>query len=697
MGTMSSSEVSAATPEARDRHRLLSEQVDDARWRYYVLDDPTLDDADFDHRLRELEALEDEFPELQTPDSPTQKVGGAVSTEFTADDHLQRMESLDNAFTYDELATWHARLAREGIERADLLCELKVDGLAINLLYEGGRLVRALTRGDGRTGEDVTPNVKTIDSVPHRLKASKKFPVPALVEVRGEVFLPIAAFERLNDSLLEAGKQPFANPRNSAAGSLRQKDPKVTASRALGMVCHGVGAREGFEPKAQSHSYEALKAWGLPTSDQVRVVPTLKDVEQYVENAGEHRHSIVPYEIDGVVVKVDDVGLQRRLGSTSRAPRWAIAFKYPPEEVNAKLLSIEVNTGRTGRVTPFGVMEPTKVAGSTVERATLHNYHEVERKDVRPGDTVILRKAGDVIPEILGPVLALRPEGLAAWVGPSDCPECGTTLVEQKEGDKDRRCPNHQFCRAQVRERVFHVAGRGAFDIEGLGYEAAVALLDAGAIGNEGDVFDLDVAKVLAAPLFTRAPRKGEEGPQLSANGERLLANLRSRMDVPLWRVLVALSIRHVGPTAARALAQEFGSMDRIRAASEDELAAAEGVGPTIAEAVVEWFDVDWHREIVDKWAAAGVSMEDERDESVTRTLEGLTVVVTGSLVDFSRDSAKEAILSRGGKAAGSVSKSTDYVVVGDNAGSKADKAEQLKVPILDEEGFKALLENGPS
>jgi DNA ligase (NAD+) len=691
------SDPKTATPEAREEHQQLSEDVEEARWRYFVLDDPTLDDADYDKRLRRLQELEAEFPELQTPDSPTQKVGGAVSTEFTAVDHLQRMESLDNAFTYEELQSWYARLARDGVEKPALLCELKVDGLAINLLYEGGRLVRALTRGDGRTGEDVTPNVKTIDVIPHRLKGSGAFPVPQLLEVRGEVFLPVQAFERLNDSLLEAGKQPFANPRNSAAGSLRQKDPRVTASRALGMVCHGIGAREGFEPEAQSHSYEALSSWGLPTSDQVRVVSTLKEVEKYVENAGEHRHSIVPYEIDGVVVKVDDVGLQRRLGSTSRAPRWAIAFKYPPEEVNAKLLSIEVNTGRTGRVTPFGVMEPTKVAGSTVERATLHNAHEVKRKDVRPGDTVVLRKAGDVIPEIVGPVLPLRPKGLKAWVMPTACPSCGTELAQQKEGDKDLRCPNTRACPAQLLDRVYHVASRGAFDIEGLGSEAAHALLDAGVIVNEGDVFDLDRDKLLKTDLFTRAPKKGEDGPQLSANGERMLANLRSRMDVPFWRVLVALSIRHVGPAAARALAQEFGSMAAIRGASEESLAAAEGVGPTIAEAVVEWFGVEWHREIVDKWEAAGVSLADERDESTPRTLEGLTVVVTGSLVDFSRDSAKEAIIARGGKSAGSVSKNTDFVVVGDNAGSKADKAEQLGVPILDEGGFKVLLESGPS
>lgn len=696
MSTSSEPQVDVAPTEARDEHRQLAEEIEDARYRYYVLDNPTLDDADFDRRMRRLEALEEQFPELRTPDSPTQKVGGAVSTEFTAVDHLRRMESLDNAFSYEELEAWYARLGRDGIERPALLCELKVDGLAINLLYEKGRLVRALTRGDGTTGEDVTPNVRTIDAVPDRLTGTDEFPVPDLVEVRGEVFLPVEAFERLNESLLEAGKAPFANPRNSAAGSLRQKDPRVTATRALGMVCHGVGERRGFEPEAQSHAYEALRAWGLPISDQVRVVATLEEVEAYIESAGEKRHTIVPYEIDGVVVKVDDVALQRRLGSTSRAPRWAIAFKYPPEEVNAKLLEIRVNVGRTGRVTPYGVMEPTRVAGSTVENATLHNYYEVERKDVRPGDTVILRKAGDVIPEILGPVLPLRPEGLAAWVGPTDCPECGTPLVEQKAGDKDRRCPNHRFCPAQVRERVFHVAGRGAFDIEGLGYEAAVALLDAEAIGNEGDVFDLDLDRVLRAPLFTRAPKKGEEGPQLSANGQRLLDNLAKAKQVPLWRVLVALSIRHVGPTAARALATEFGSMAAIRAASEEQLAAAEGVGPTIAEAVIEWFKEPWHVEIVDKWAAAGVTMEDVRDESVPRTLEGLTVVVTGSLVDFSRDSAKEAILSRGGKAAGSVSKKTDYVVVGDNAGSKADKAEQLGVPVLDEAGFKALLEGGP-
>ncbi|NGN92467.1 NAD-dependent DNA ligase LigA [Nocardioides sp. KC13] len=695
-------DVTAAGPEQKNEHQELAEQIEDARYRYFVLDDPTLSDADYDQKWRRINELEEQFPELRTPDSPTQKVGGTFSTEFTAVDHLQRMESLDNVFSFEELAGWHARIAKDGAGQAELLCELKVDGLAINLLYEKGRLVRALTRGDGRTGEDVTPNVRTIKSIPHRLTGTDDFPVPDLVEVRGEVFLSIEAFDKLNASLVDAGKPMFANPRNSAAGSLRQKDPRVTATRELGMVCHGIGAREGFQPVAQSHAYDALKAWGLPTSNRVKVLKTLEEVEEFINYFGEHRHDVTEHEIDGVVIKVDDISLQRRLGSTSRAPRWAIAYKYPPEEVNAKLLAIDVGVGRTGRVTPFGVMEPTKVAGSTVERATLHNAHEVKRKDVRPGDTIILRKAGDVIPEILGPVLPLRPEGLPEWVMPTECPACGTTLAEQKEGDKDLRCPNHRGCPAQVRERVFFAAGRGAFDIEGMGYEAADALLANDVITNEGDIFDLDEAKLATTTFFTRTAKKAEKeagaGERvLNANALGLLANLQERKRVPLWRVLVALSIRHVGPSAARALATEFGSLDAIWAASQEELAATEGVGGIIAEAIVEWRQVDWHQEIVDKWRAAGVSLADERDESVARTLEGLTVVVTGSLEDFSRDGAKEAIISRGGKAAGSVSKKTDYVVVGDNAGSKAAKAEELGLPILDEAAFKILLESGPT
>ncbi len=697
--TSGDTEVQAASPQAREEHRTLAEEIEDARWRYYVLDDPTLADADFDRRMRRLEELEELFPELRTPDSPTQKVGGAVSTEFTAVDHLEPMMSLDNAFSPEELVSWRDRLTREGVEDPAMLCELKVDGLAINLLYEQGRLVRAATRGDGRTGEDVTPNVRTIDNVPHRLTATGDYPVPERVEVRGEVFLPVEAFERLNESMKDAGKPMFANPRNAAAGSLRQKDPRVTATRALAMVCHGLGLREGFTPTSQSESYAALKAWGLPTSDRARVLPDLEAVTAFIEWYREHRHD-VEHEIDGVVVKVDDVTLQRRLGSTSRAPRWAIAFKYPPEEVNARLLAIEVNTGRTGRVTPFGRMEPTRVAGSTVEMATLHNAHEVRRKDVRPGDTVILRKAGDVIPEIVGPVLGLRPEGLAEWVMPTECPACGTTLAAEKAEDKDLRCPNHQKCPAQVRERVFHVAGRGAFDIEGLGYEAAVALLDAGVVTDEGDLFDLTEAKLLQTPLFTRAPRKGEgDDPVLSANGRRLLDNLGVARDRPLWRVLVGLSIRHVGPTAARALAGEFGSMQALRDAPVERIAESDGVGMTIAEAVRQWFDGpegDWHTAIVDKWAAAGVRMADERDASTPRTLEGMSIVVTGSLTDYSRDQAKEAIVARGGKATSSVSKKTDFVVVGDAPGSKHDKALSLAVPVLDEAGFGVLLSDGP-
>jgi DNA ligase (NAD+) len=685
--------------DARARHAELSDLIKEAQFRYYVLDDPSFSDADFDVMLRELEALEEQHPELRTPDSPSQNIGGMVSTDFAAVDHLQRMESLDNAFTRDELQAWYARLGIADLASpGGLLCELKVDGLAINLRYENGRLTRALTRGDGRTGEDVTPNVKTIASIPHRLTQSAEYPIPTSIEIRGEVFLPPAAFEELNRSMSEAGRPMFANPRNAAAGSLRQKDPRVTATRALGMVCHGIGARLGFEPNSQSAAYAAMRAWGLPTSNRVRVLPDLAAVQEFIDYYGTHRHNVSEHEIDGVVVKVDAIAEQRRLGSTSRAPRWAIAFKYPPEEVNAKLIQILVNTGRTGRVTPFGRMEPTKVAGSTVEMATLHNAHEVKRKDVRPGDTVILRKAGDVIPEIVGPVLSLRPQGLPEWVMPTQCPSCDSALAEQKEGDKDLRCPNHRACPAQVTERVYHVAGRGAFDIEGLGYEAAVALLESAVIANEGDVFDLTEPQLLQVPLFTRAPKKDEgERPVLSANGHKLLVNLQTAKAQPLWRVLVALSIRHVGPTAARALADEFGSMAAIRSATPEQLAETEGVGGTIAESVLEWFAESWHQEIVEKWTVAGVRMADERHQTEPQTLAGLTVVVTGGLQAFSRDGVKEVILAHGGKAASSVSKKTNYVVVGENAGSKATKAEELGLAILTEDQFIRLLTGGPT
>jgi len=668
----------------------LAEEVREHQFRYYVRDAPTITDAEFDKLLRRLEALEEQHPELRTPDSPTQLVGGAgFATDFESAPHLERMLSLDNAFSSDELGAWAGRVHAEVGDVAHYVCELKIDGVALSLVYRGGRLARAATRGDGRTGEDVTLNARTIDNVPQRLTDSADYPVPEILEVRGEVFFRVADFQALNASLVEAGKAPFANPRNSAAGSLRQKDPAVTARRRLRMICHGFGHTEGFRPVTQHDAYLALKDWGLPVSEHTTVVADMAGVQERIDYWGEHRHEVA-HEIDGVVVKVDEVALQRRLGSTSRAPRWAIAYKYPPEEAQTQLLDIKVNVGRTGRVTPFAFMTPVKVAGSTVGQATLHNASEVKRKGVLIGDTVVIRKAGDVIPEVLGPVVDLRDGSEREFVMPTTCPECGTTLAPEKEGDADIRCPNARGCPAQLRERVFHVASRNALDIEVLGYEAGAALLQAKVIGDEGDVFGLTEADLLRTDLFRT--KAGE----LSANGKRLLANLDKAKAAPLWRVLVALSIRHVGPTAARALATEFGSIDAIVGASTEELAAVEGVGVTIAAAVTEWFTVDWHREIVEKWRAAGVGMADERDDSVPRTLAGLTIVVTGSLTGFSRDDAKEAIVVRGGKAAGSVSKKTSYVVAGDSPGSKYDKAVELGVAILDEDGFRRLLEQGP-
>ncbi|QJY46962.1 NAD-dependent DNA ligase LigA [Pseudonocardia broussonetiae] len=750
---------------AAERHAQLAEEVSGHLFRYHVLDAPIISDGQFDELWRELLALEEAHPELVTPESPTQRVGG-FSTIFTAHDHLERMLSLDNAFAADELRAWAERVARDvGSEEVHYLCELKIDGLAVNLLYEDGRLTRALTRGDGRTGEDVTLNMRTLVEVPERLTGTDEFPVPALVEVRGEVYFRLEDFQALNAQMVEAGKPVYANPRNTAAGSLRQKDPRVTASRNLRLICHGFGKREGFALVRQSQGYDALRAWGLPVSERTVVLSGVDEVVAHTEYWGEHRHDI-EHEIDGVVVKVDEVALQRRLGSTSRAPRWAIAFKYPPEEAITTLLDIAVNVGRTGRVTPFAQMEPVVVAGSTVSMATLHNAHEVKRKGVLIGDRVVIRKAGDVIPEVLGPVVDARNGSEREFVMPTHCPECGTALAQQKAGDADLRCPNSRSCPAQLRERLFHVAGRGAFDIEGLGYEAAVALLQAGVVRDEGDVFALTEDDLLRTDLFRT--KAGE----LSANGRKLLVNLESAKDRPLWRVLVGLSVRHVGPTAAQALAREFRSMDAIEAAadsaardteaaglvitsdgsaddpaepvpaaeveaeaealdagaeapaelSDEERAAAaekqaraetrartkalaaalapiagvEGVGPTIAAALRDWFSVDWHRDVVARWRAAGVRMVDEVDASVPRSLEGLSIVVTGSMEGFSRDEAKEAITARGGRAASSVSKKTAFVVAGDAPGSKYDKALEIGVPVLDEAGFRVLLERGP-
>jgi len=682
---------SAQVPaDAAHRHVDLTQIVTDAQFRYYVLDAPTMTDGEFDLLLRELEALEEQYPSLRTPQSPTQRVGGGFATEFAAVQHTERMLSLDNVFSADELSGWLARTQRDAGGEVGWLTELKIDGLAVNLTYERGRLVRAATRGDGRVGEDVTLNVRTIKAVPGRLRDDGAHDVPEFVEIRGEVFFPLEGFEELNATLVAAGKPPFANPRNSAAGSLRQKDPRITASRPLTMLCHGVGARVGFEITRQSQAYDRLRSWGLPISEHNRVVHSEQQIADRIAYWAEHRHDL-SHDIDGLVIKVDEVAAQRRLGSTSRAPRWAIAYKYPPEEATTLLRDIQVNVGRTGRVTPFAVLEPVLIAGSTVGMATLHNRDEVARKGVKIGDTVVVRKAGDVIPEILGPVVELR-EGreLREFVMPTHCPECGTALAPAREGDVDIRCPNNRSCPAQLRERVFHLAGRGAFDIEGMGYEAATALLQAGAITDEGDVFTLTEERLLTVPLFTT--KAGE----LSANGRKLLQNLQRQKAQPLWRVLVALSLRHVGPTAARALARQFGSVEAIRGASRDELAAAEGVGPTIADAVIEWFAVDWHDQVVDKWAAAGVRMADEIVDRPEQTLAGSSVVVTGGLETFSRDEAKAALLVRGAKAAGSVSSRTAFVVVGENPGTKYDKALSLGVPILDEAGFRVLLEQGP-
>ena len=703
-----SGDVQEAPAEARRRHADLSLEITEADHRYYILDSPTISDIDYDTKMRELRALEEQYPDLRTPDSPTQTVHGAISTLFTPVEHLERLLSLDNVFTDEDLGGWADRATKLG-GAGPYLCELKIDGLAIDLVYRDGALVKAATRGDGRTGEDVTPNIRTISSIPARLKGSGH---PAILEVRGEVFMPVEAFGKLNESLLDAGKAAFANPRNSAAGSLRQKDPRITASRALDAIVHGIGRVEGSSgeegisgeaagpgeeghlegaPDTQSGWYERLRGWGLPVSNLYKVVPDMDGVREYIAYYAEHRHD-PPYEIDGVVVKVDQIALQRQLGSTSRAPRWAIAFKYPPEEVTTRLLDIQVNVGRTGRVTPFAVMEPVKVSGSTVDRATLHNADEVKRKGVLIGDMVILRKAGDVIPEVLGPVADLRTGDEREYVYPTHCPSCGTKLARE-EDEVDWRCPNTKSCPAQLRERLFHLAGRGAFDIEVLGWEAVAALLDCGLVADEGDVFALTAEALETCPFFM--VKQGT----LSANAVRLLANLTEARTRPLWRILVALSIRHVGPTAARALASEFGSLDAIEDASVDALAAVDGVGPTIAASLREWFLVDWHRAIIAKWRDAGVRLEDpdwDPNRAAARLLAGVSVVITGTLDGMSRDEAGEAVRQAGGKVTSSVSKKTSFVVAGESAGSKYDKAVELGVPILDEAAFRVLLEQGP-
>ena len=669
------------TNQARHRIIELTQEIRDHQFKYYVLDSPSITDAAFDVLLKELEALEAKHPELLEPDSPSLGVGGGFATTFDQHDHIEKMMSLDNVFDNDELATWFDRVEKES-PTPEYLCELKVDGLAINLLYENGQLTRALTRGNGVTGEDVTLNVKTIKGLPHTLSGKN---IPSLIEVRGEVFLPVAAFNQLNEELEEAGKPLFANPRNCAAGSLRQKDPRITASRALDVVVHGVGASEGISFSSQSDAYAQLKSLGLPTSNRFKVCASRKEVLDFIENYNLHRHD-VEHEIDGVVIKVDAIAEQKKLGFTSRAPKWAIAYKYPPEEVTTKLLDIKVSVGRTGRVTPFAFMEPVKVAGSTVTNATLHNQEEIERKGVLIGDTVIIRKAGDVIPEVLGPVLDKRTGKEKAFVMPTKCPECASDLRAITEGDVDIRCPNTRSCPAQLRERIYYIGSRAALDIDVLGYEAAVALLQDAIIVDEADIFSLTENELMKSSFFTK--KDGGKGKNL----EKLLEALEEAKNRPLWRTIVALSIRHVGPTAAQALATNFGSMDAISKASVAELADIDGLGDVIAQSVVEWFEIDWHRNIIKKWSDAGVAMVNAKGEEKPQTLAGLTFVVTGGLEGFTRDSIAETITAYGGKPSSSVSKKTDYVLVGSDPGSKLAKAQELGVTVIDEARFLELL-----
>ena len=671
------------------RHRivLLMEEIRDHQFRYYVLDKPTISDGEFDLLLLELTKLETENPLYKTEDSPTVLVGGGFATHFQQYDHIAKMMSLDNLFDEAELDLWFDRIAKSHLDNT-WLCEVKVDGLAINLLYEKGKLVRALTRGNGTTGEDVTLNIKTIATIPHELLGEQ---IPNRLEVRGEVFFPIAAFNEFNDTQEEEGKARFANPRNAAAGSLRQKDPRVTATRPLSMVVHGVGAYEGIDFASQSDAYDQLKKWGLPTSKRVKVVKSRKQVLEFIRYYGLHRHN-VEHEIDGTVIKINEFAVQRELGFTSRAPKWAIAFKYPPEEVTTKLLDIKVSIGRTGRVTPFAFMEAVQVAGSTVTNATLHNPEEVIRKGILIGDIVIIRKAGDVIPEVLGPVIEKRTGSERTFIMPTHCPECGSTLRAMSEGDIDIRCPNSQSCPAQLRERIYYIGSRAALDIDVLGYEAANALLSDHLIADESDLFALTIADLARSAFFTK-----KDGT-LGANADKLIAALQVAKSRPLWRILVALSIRHVGPTAAQGLAKHFRSLAAIQSASQTELASVDGIGEIIAESVKEWFATPWHQGIVAKWEAAGVQLTDR--EIINRspqTLAGLTLVVTGGLENFTRDGVAEVIVAHGGKSSSSVSKKTDYVVVGESPGSKAQKAEELGVTTLTEVQFQQLLALGPN
>ena len=724
---MAGDDMNSGVPRAKLARWIdLAEAINQARTDYYQHDKPTLSDNEYDTYFRELLALEQDWPQLQSGDSPTLSVGGRSSEMFNPVEHLQRMYSLDNAFTSEELDGWLSRVERGISHVPKFLCELKIDGLAVDAVYVDGQLRSLATRGDGRVGEDVTYNAHFIPAVPAVLRPSKKGAIPSLLEVRGEIFLPLSTFLQINEEQLAQGLSPYANPRNAAAGTLRQRvdrrqdelrlaeqsptpgergvakiarlradlDLSISRLNGLDLTVHGIGAVDGFEIKRQSQGYEILKALGLPVSNLARVEKSIEGVREFIGYFGVHRHD-VEHEIDGVVIKVDDLALQVQLGETARAPRWAIAYKYPPEVVRTRLLDIQVNVGRTGRVTPFAVMDPVKVAGSTVTMATLHNAFEVERKGVLIGDMVFLRKAGDVIPEILGPVVEARTGSERPFVMPTRCPACGSKLGPAKEGDKDYRCPNARTCPAQLRERLSHVAARGALDIEGLGEKAASALLDCGLVEDEGDLFLLAENDLLGCEFFRREPAKGEDGPQLTENAKSMWAQVQLAKTRPLWRVLVALSIRHVGPTAAQSLARTFGNIDAIAEAGVIELAEVEGVGETIAVSVHEWFREPWHQMVVAKWHAGGVQLVDQAGESISAELAGLVVVITGSLAGYTRESAAAAVIGRGGKVSGSVSAKTSVVVAGENAGSKFDKAVALGVPVVGPAGFEALLAKG--
>ncbi|WRS29252.1 NAD-dependent DNA ligase LigA [Actinomycetaceae bacterium MB13-C1-2] len=753
---------------ARQRWNELVELIEAARNAYYVSDEPTISDAEYDVLFRELQDLETEFPELASPDSPTLTVGGAASAAFTPVHHQVQMTSLEDVFSPEEVqAWWHRTVSRWPGEDVAMTAEIKVDGLAVNLRYEGGVLVQASTRGDGFVGEDVTANVRTIKSIPFRLKGSN---VPDTVDIRGEVYFRLDDFERVNALRVANQERPFVNPRNAAAGSLRQKDPEATAKRPLSFVAHGLGAVEGMTamPQTQHGWYQQISKWGVPVSKHTRLVDTFEEGLESIRYFGEHRGSF-EHEIDGVVFKVDSIARQREMGATSRTPRWAVAYKYPPEEVFTRLLDIRVQVGRTGRVTPYAVFEKVLVAGSHLQHATLHNAGEVERKGILIGDMIVVRKAGDVIPEVVGPVAADRDGTERRFEMPTKCPSCGTPLAPAKEGDADLRCPNTASCPAQITERLIHLGSRGALDIEGLGAEAAAALtqpemgrelvaaalvegrrvfLEDGTelelvseghhgdtfalaeallpepqqpvLSNAKDLFDLTAGAVsdvmVWRPVRVRGvstgdyqqvryfwskgyqKKSGEYVPITSKPSKSLLQmleELEAAKERPLWRFLVALSIRHVGPTAARTLAARFQTIDAISGARVEDLAQTEGVGQIIAESVSDWFQVDWHREIVDQWMKSGALTHIEELPEVPQTLAGATIVVSGAMPGYSRDEANNAVMIRGGKASSSVSKKTTALVAGPGAGSKTTKAESLGVPIVPAEMFQALLDDG--